>query len=105
MKLLLLKVIWKEFRVAILCGCTLSVACFAKCMLLDHTSVSVALTVSLTVICTVLFAKTAASTLVLVVSKMKLDPAVVASPMLTTIIDAISLLIYFSIATAVLHLG
>ena len=100
----LFKVVWKELRVGVLCGVTLSLACFAKCMLMDHTTVAVALTVSLTVICAVLFAKTAASTLVLVVSKLKLDPAVVASPMLTTIIDAISLLIYFSIATAVLQL-
>ena len=100
----LAKIVWKEMRVGILCGITLSIACFAKCIFMDHTSVPVALTVCLTVICAVLFAKTAASTLVLVVSKMKLDPAVVASPMLTTIIDAISLLIYFSIATVVLHL-
>ena len=91
-------------RVGFMCGGTLSIACFAKCILLDRAPIMVAFTVSLTVICAVLFAKTIASSLVLTVSKMKLDPAVVASPMLTTVIDAISLLIYFSIATAVLHL-
>lgn len=100
----LFRILWKEMRVALLCGATLSVACFAKCIVLDQAPVMVAFTVSLTVICAVLFAKTIASTLVLVVSRIGLDPAVVASPMLTTIIDAISLLIYFSIATAVLHL-
>ena len=100
----LLRIQFKEMRVGLLCGLTLSIACFAKCMLLDHTTVQVAATVCLTVICTVLFAKITASSLVLIVSKMHLDPAVVASPMLTTIIDAISLLIYFSIATVVLHL-
>lgn len=100
----ILKIVWKEMRVGILCGLTLSVACFIKCLVLDQAPLMVAFTVSLTVICAVLFAKTIASSLVLIVSKMNLDPAVVASPMLTTIIDAISLLIYFSIATAVLHL-
>lgn len=101
----LIHILWKEMRVGLLCGLTLSVACFAKCMVLDHTTIPVAITVCLTVICAVLFAKTIASFLVLMVSRIHLDPAVVASPMLTTIIDAISLLIYFSIATAVLHLN
>ena len=54
------------------------------------------------IICSVFLAKLVASTLVLLLTKFKLDPAVVASPMLTTIIDALSLLIYFSIATAIL---
>ena len=90
-------------RVGLLCGITLSLACFAKCMLLDGTSFLVALTICLTVICAVFIAKITASCLAMTVSKLHLDPAVVASPMLTTIIDAISLLVYFSIATAVLH--
>ncbi|MBR2794439.1 MAG: magnesium transporter [Solobacterium sp.] len=97
------RIVWKEMRVGLLCGITLSIACFAKCMLLDGTSVMVAITICLTVICAVFIAKIVASCLAITVSKMHLDPAVVASPMLTTIIDAISLLIYFSIATAVLH--
>ncbi len=98
------KIVWKEMRVGLLCGITLSLACFAKCMLLDGTSPLVAVTVSLTVICAVFIAKIVASCLALSVSRMHLDPAVVASPMLTTIIDAISLLVYFSIATAILQL-
>ena len=97
------RIVWKEMRVGLLCGITLSIACFAKCMLLDGTSVMVAITICLTVVCAVFIAKIVASCLAITVSKMHLDPAVVASPMLTTIIDAISLLIYFSIATAVLH--
>ncbi len=98
------RIVWKEMRVGLLCGLTLSLACFAKCMLLDGTSVLVAVTICLTVICAVFIAKITASCLAMTVSKMHLDPAVVASPMLTTIIDAISLLVYFSIATAVLQL-
>ena len=98
------KIVWKELSVGILCGITLAVAVFCKCMFFDHIGFAVALVVSLTIICTVFFSKFIASILVLVVSKVGLDPAVVASPVLTTIIDALSLLIYFSIATSILHI-
>ncbi|MBQ9328419.1 MAG: magnesium transporter [Solobacterium sp.] len=100
----MLKIVWKEMRVGVMCGITLSVACFAKAMIIDHVPLTIAITVCLTVVCAVFVAKIIASTLALLVSKAKLDPAVVASPMLTTIIDAISLLVYFSIATAILQL-
>lgn len=96
------KIMWKELRVGLVCGATLSLCVLAKCMLFDHISFQVALVVSLTVICSVFFAKTIASCLVLFVSKTKFDPAVVASPALTTIIDALSLTIYFTIATTFL---
>ena len=98
------KIVWKELSVGILCGITLAIAVFCKCMFFDHIGFAVALVVSLTIICTVFFSKFIASILVLVVSKVGLDPAVVASPVLTTIIDALSLLIYFSIATSILHI-
>lgn len=98
------KVLWKEMRVAIMCGAALSVVCFAKCVLLDATGIPVALTVSATVICTVFFSKLIACLLTLTTAKLNLDPAVVSSPVLTTIIDALSLTIYFSIATMVLHI-
>lgn len=98
------KVIWKELRVGLLVGVTLAGANFVKCILLDRVPVPVALTVCATIICAVFFSKIIASVLVLLVSKLKFDPAVVASPMLTTIIDALSLLIYFSVAKAVLHI-
>ncbi|MBR2067962.1 MAG: magnesium transporter, partial [Solobacterium sp.] len=83
---------------------TLALANFAKCMLLDGLSLTVSLVVCITIVCAVFFSKMVASTLPLLISKLKLDPAVVASPMLTTIIDAISLLIYFTIATNLLHI-
>ena len=75
-----------------------------KCVFFDQIGILVAAVVSLTIVCSVFFSKFIASNLVLIVSKTGLDPAVVASPMLTTIIDALSLLIYFTIATSILHL-
>ena len=99
------KVIWKEMRVGLFCGLTLSSAIFAKCILFDRVPMGVALTISLTIICAVFLSKLIASMLVLLVTRIHLDPAVVASPMLTTIIDALSLTIYFTIATAVLHIA
>jgi magnesium transporter len=98
------KVVLKELLVGIACGVTLAIAVFFKSIFFDQIGVYVALVVSLTVICTVFFSKLIASILVLVVDKIGFDPAVVASPVLTTIIDALSLMIYFTIATSLLHI-
>lgn len=99
-----MKVIWKELRVGLLCGITLAAAIYLKCIFFDGVTMNVAFVVCLTVICAVFFSKLIASTLVLVVNRIGLDPAVVASPVLTTIIDALSLIIYFTIATSLLHI-
>ena len=96
------KIVWKEVRVGLLCGLTLAAAVFAKCMLFDGLTLMVSAVVSMTVICAVFLAKTIASCLVMLVSRTKFDPAVVASPMLTTVIDALSLTIYFAIASTFL---
>ncbi|MCH3961107.1 MAG: magnesium transporter [Solobacterium sp.] len=98
------KVVWKEMRVGLLCGITLAAAIFCKCIFFDAVSVQVAAVVCITVICAVFFSKLIACTLVLLVQKIGLDPAVVASPVLTTIIDALSLIIYFTVATNILHI-
>ena len=105
------KVIWKEIRAAVLCGVVLSVLCFAKIILVDkmilHTEgvdVMVALVVCLTMAVTVLCAKIVGCTLPMLAKKMGFDPAVMASPFITTIVDALSLLVYFGFATALLHL-
>ncbi|MBQ6400278.1 MAG: magnesium transporter [Clostridia bacterium] len=105
------KVIWKEIRAAVLCGVVLSVLCFAKIILVDkmilHTEgvdVMVALVVCLTMAVTVLCAKVVGCTLPMLAKKMGFDPAVMASPFITTIVDALSLLVYFGFATALLHL-
>ncbi len=107
----ILKVIWKETRTALLCGAALATLCFAKIMLVDHlllqtqdVTVTVALTVSLTLLVTVLCAKIVGCTLPMLAKKLGFDPAVMASPFITTIVDALSLLVYFGFATAILHL-
>ncbi len=96
------KVLWKEIRVAILCGLTLAVCNFAKIMLLDGVEVKVALVISVTLVVTVFIAKMIGCTLPIFADKLGFDPAVMASPFITTIVDAISLLVYFRIAAMTL---
>ncbi len=97
-----IKVIWKEFRVALFCGITLACANFAKLLLLDKIPVLVALVVCVTLVCAVVFAKFIGCTLPILAKRLGFDPAVMASPFITTIVDVISLLVYFAISTAVL---
>ena len=99
------RVLWKESGVAVLCGITLAVASFVKLMLFDHLSLMVALVVSVSLALTVLIAKIVGCMLPLLAKKIGFDPAVMASPFITTIVDALSLLIYFAIAMSVLNLG
>ncbi len=96
------KALWKEIRVAVLAGITLSVCNFAKLMLFDKVAMSVALVVCSTLIVVVLIAKLLGCTLPMLADKIGLDPAVMASPLITTVVDAISLFTYFKIATWVL---
>ena len=105
------KVLWKEIRTAVICGLVLSVLCVAKILLVDqmilHTKdvdFTVALVVGLTLAVTVLCAKMVGCTLPMLAKKLGFDPAVMASPFITTIVDALSLLVYFGIATALLKL-
>lgn len=98
------KVVFKEIRVAVLCGITLGVANFAKLMLFDRVSFSVALVVCLTLVSVVVIAKIVGCVLPMCAKKIGFDPAVMASPFITTIVDAIALLIYFEVATLLLHL-
>ena len=107
----LYRVVWKEIRVAVLCGVTLAVCNFAKMMLVDrlllgNTAISpiVALVICLTLIFTVVCAKTVGCLLPMLADKGGLDPAVMASPFISTIVDALSLLIYFQIARIILHI-
>ncbi len=98
------RIIFKECRVAILCGLTLAAANFAKLMLLDRVGVQVALVVCITLVAVVVIAKFVGCILPMFAKKIGFDPAVMASPFITTIVDAISLLIYFQVATQLLHL-
>lgn len=104
----ILKIIWKEARVALLCGVVLAVCNFAKIILVDNlifnndVSIEANIVVSLTLVLTVLVAKIVGCALPVAAKRIGLDPAVMASPFITTIVDAVSLLIYFAIASVVL---
>jgi magnesium transporter len=103
------RVLWKELRVAVICGVTLATVNFVKIMVVDgmifHNdgiTPTVALVVCLTMLCTIICAKLVGCTLPMLADKIGFDPAVMASPFITTIVDAISLLIYFQIAKLLL---
>lgn len=105
----LVKVIWKEIRVAILIAVTLAVACFLKVILIDKMlfsngdiSIAVAAIVCFTVALTVICAKIVGCTMPMIAQRFGFDPAVMSSPFITTIVDVISLLIYFGIAKTLL---
>ena len=98
------RVIWKELRVAFLCGLTLFVVCFAKLMFFDKVGMSIAIVICITLVCTLLIAKTVGAVLPMLAQKIGLDPAVMASPFITTIVDALSLIIYFNVAVNLLGL-
>ena len=100
-----LRVLWKESGVAILCGITLAIANFGKLMIFDHVTLAVALVVSVSLALTVLIAKIVGCMLPMLAKKIGFDPAVMASPFITTIVDALSLLIYFAIAVNALNIG
>ncbi len=104
-------VLWKEIRTAVLCGLTLAVLCFAKVLLIDrllmgNTSISLAvdLVICLALGVTVVIAKIVGCTLPLLAKRLGFDPAVMASPFITTIVDALSLLVYFLFAKTILGL-
>lgn len=97
-----LKVLWKEMRVALMCGITLAAANFFKLMLIDKVSLMVSAVVCLTLVIAVFLAKVVGSMLPMAAKKLGFDPAVMASPFITTIVDALSLLVYFRIATLLL---
>lgn len=91
-------VIFKEMKVSILVGATLSIANFVKILLIDQTSIEVAFVVCMTLFVTVVVAKLVGCTLPVLASKIGFDPAVMASPFITTIVDALSLIVYFNVA-------
>lgn len=99
------RIIWKEIRVAVVCGITLAAANFVKLLLMDHMQILVAAVICLTLVATVFIAKIVGCTLPMFAKKAGLDPAVMASPFITTIVDALSLMIYFQFATRILGIG
>lgn len=101
----ILRVLWKELRVGLLVGVVLSVVNFGRIMLFESVGTMVALTVSLSLFVTVVVAKCIGCSLPIVARRCGFDPAVMASPFITTIVDAISLVVFFNIATNLLHLA
>ena len=97
-----LKVLWKEVRVGMLCGLLLGAVNFVRLLIFDNVTLSVNLTVSLTMAVIVVVAKGIGCTLPMLAKKIGFDPAIMAGPLITTVVDAISLLIYFKIATLLL---
>lgn len=104
-------ILWKEIRVAVLCGVCLAATCFVKLLLIDRmllgndgVTVIVALVVCIAMAITVLVAKIVGCALPLLAEKLGFDPTVMASPFITTIVDALSLLVYFQVATMLLDM-
>ena len=98
------KILWREFRIAILCGGTLALCNFAKLIFLDGIAPPVAAVVCLTLICTVILSQLIGGLLPVIAEKLNFDPAVMASPLITTIVDTTTLLVYFNIARVLLKI-
>lgn len=99
-----LKVLWKEFRISLFVGLILSVVNFIKNLVLDRVSLAIALTVSTTLYITVIIAKVIGGILPIIAKKLKLDPAIMAGPFITTIVDMLSLIVYFTVAQLILKI-
>lgn len=105
------KVLWKELRVGLLCGLTLAAVNFLKVWFIDRTlfgmdgiTIGVDLVVSLTLVIEIMFAKMVGCAFPIIAKKLRLDPAVISSPFITTVMDALSLLVYFTLATVILKI-
>ena len=100
----ILKVIWKEFRVSLACGITLTACNFVKLLIFDRVEFMIAIVICITLLMTVIIAKVIGCALPILTKKIGFDPAVMASPFITTMVDAISLLIYFKVASVLIGL-
>ncbi len=105
------RVMWKEWRVAAICGITLAAVNFVKMLLLDgmllhndSVTIAVAATVSVSIVFIVMFAKVVGSMLPIIAEKVGVDPAVMANPLISTVTDAVSLLIYINVSKLILHI-
>ena len=98
------RILWRECRVALLCGLTLALCNFVKLLVLDRVGLMVAAVVCLTLVVTVVLSQLLGAALPALAEKIGIDPAVMASPLITTIVDTTTLLVYFNIARVLLHL-
>ena len=98
------KVMSKEFSISIIVGVILAFVNFIKNMYIDKVGFTIAITVSITLVATVMMAKMVGGMLPLIAKKLKMDPAIMAGPLITTIVDSMALIVYFKIATTLLSL-
>jgi magnesium transporter len=100
----IVSIIWKEVRVGMLCGLGLGLINFIRVYIMNGQNLLLCVTVTLSLCCTILLAKTVGGVLPIVAKRLKIDPAIMAAPLITTIVDAVSLIIYFLIAKTILGL-
>jgi magnesium transporter len=93
-----LRVLWREIRIAVICGIALSVVNFTRVYLMNDKDIVLATTVTLSLFATLIIAKSVGGLLPIIARKCKVDPAVMAAPLITTIVDCAALLVYFSVA-------
>ena len=97
-----LKVMFKEFRVSLIVATILASVNFLRIYLLERTELAISITVCLSLFCTVIIAKVVGSILPIIAKKLKFDPAIMASPLITTIVDTFALMVYFTLAKVLL---
>ena len=97
-----MRVVWKEIRVGAVCGIALGLINFGRVYIMNEKNALLSLTVTLSLFCTILLAKTIGGLLPIIAKKLKIDPAIMAAPLIATTVDATSLIVYFSIAKAIL---
>jgi len=100
----ILIVVWKELRVGMLCGLGLGLVNFVRVYFMNQKDLFLCVTITLSLFCTILMAKTTGSILPILAKRLKIDPAIMSAPLLTTIVDAVSLIIFFSISKVILGL-
>ena len=100
----ILVILWKELRVGVLCGLSLGLINFFRVFIMNNHDWKLCLTVTMSLFCTILMAKTVGSVLPILAKRLKIDPAIMSAPLLTTIVDAVSLIIFFAFTKAILGL-
>lgn len=98
------KVMWKELRVGVMCAATIAILAFGKVMVIDRKGAAIGSVVAATIFCVIIIAKLVGCSLPMLAKKIGFDPAVMASPFITTIVDALALVVYFAIASRALGL-
>ena len=97
------KVIWKEIRVSVIVGIVLAIANSIRIMI-QYNDLKIAFVIGVTLVCTVIMAKLIGCILPMIAKKLKLDPAIMAAPLITTIVDTLSVLVFFNISTIVFQI-